>query len=118
MKLSVIIPVYNEKNTIGALFEKVKNVDIEKEIIIVDDCSTDGTKEIVNRFAKDETVRVLCQPENKGKGFAIRTALQYVTGEVVIIQDADLFKVGTLKAPALVGQPDFYFGDQHTFIVQ
>ena len=116
MKLSVIIPVYNEKNTIGALFERVNNVDIEKEIIIVDDCSTDGTKEIVNRFAKDETVRVLCQPENKGKGFAIRTALQYVTGEVVIIQDADLeydpndYKI--LIKPIVDGVTDVVYGSR------
>ncbi|MBI5404052.1 MAG: glycosyltransferase family 2 protein [Ignavibacteriae bacterium] len=116
MKLSIIIPVYNEKNTIGALFEKVKNVDIEKEIIIVDDCSTDGTKEILSQFTKDEIVRVLCQPKNKGKGFAIRTALQHVTGEVVIIQDADLeydpndYKI--LIKPIVDGVADVVYGSR------
>jgi len=91
MLLSVIIPVYNEKNTILKILEKVKSVKIDKEIIIVDDFSTDGTREILESLkGKDEKLKIIFQKKHVGKGFAIRTALKFVEGEIVLIQDADL----------------------------
>lgn len=86
-RLSVIIPVYNERETIAEALRRVKAVPIEKEIIVVDDASTDGSLELL---ARDAEIRLLRHPENRGKGSAIRTALAAVTGDVVIIQDADL----------------------------
>jgi len=89
MKVSIIMPVFNEKDTLPLILEKIKKVKMEKEIIIVDDCSVDGTKEILKRI-DDPRVRIIYHSENKGKGAAIRTAQEYFKGEVVIIQDADL----------------------------
>lgn len=89
MKLSVIMPVHNEVNTIREVLRRVQEVDLEKEIIIVDDCSSDGTREILAQIA-DDGVTVVYHAQNMGKGWAIRTALQYVTGDIIIIQDGDL----------------------------
>jgi glycosyltransferase involved in cell wall biosynthesis len=89
MKISVIIPVFNERDTISKIVELVDKVDIEKEIIIVDDGSTDGTREILNDI-KLSNAKIVFHKKNKGKGASIRTALKYVTGDIVIIQDADL----------------------------
>ena len=89
MKLSVIIPVYNEKNTIEQILEKVLAVPLEKEVILVDDFSKDGSRQILKNINKSGVVTVFHEM-NKGKGAAIRTGLQYVSGDVVIIQDADL----------------------------
>ena len=90
--LSVIIPVYNEKDTILKILEKVQAVGIDKEIIIVDDCSNDGTKEILQNLTKgiNTEIKLIYHTQNHGKGAAIRTALDYVKGNIVIIQDADL----------------------------
>lgn len=90
MKLSVIIPVYNEKDTILTILEKVKNVPLQKEIIIVDDGSTDGTREILEQIRNNKEIKIIFHSENKGKGFAIRSGLKEVTGDIVVIQDADL----------------------------
>lgn len=90
-KVSIIIPVFNEKNTIKALLEKVQNANfsgLEKEIIMVDDCSNDGTTEILRELSKD--YKVLFHEKNQGKGAAIRTAIKEATGDFVVIQDADL----------------------------
>ena len=89
MKLSVIMSAYNEKDTILAALERVKTVAIEKEIIIVDNCSTDGTRELLQQI-NDDGIRIIFQPENLGKGTSIRTAIPYCTGDYTIIQDADL----------------------------
>jgi len=89
MKLSVIVPVFNEENTIEKIIDRVKKVNIDKEIIIVDDGSTDGTREVLEKW-KDENIRVIHHRRNQGKGSAIRTAIPYIEGEVVVIQDADL----------------------------
>lgn len=89
MKLSVIMPVYNEVNTIREIIAKVKGVAIPKEIIIVDDGSSDGTKEILKNINEPD-IKVHFHEKNKGKGGSVRTALKYVTGDIVIIQDADM----------------------------
>lgn len=88
-KLSIIIPVYNEEKTIKELLDKVKNVQIplEKEVIVIDDGSTDGSLEAVNSF---KGIKLIAHRENKGKGAAVKTALRHSTGDIIIIQDADL----------------------------
>jgi len=90
VKLSIIIPVYNEKANIAAVIDAVKTVDLPKEIIVVDDGSTDGTSEILESYKDDETIRIHSSVLNFGKGTAIRVGLKYVTGDIVVIQDADL----------------------------
>lgn len=92
MKLSVIVPVYNEESTIGEVVERVLQVPFDKEVIIVDDGSVDQTGPIVERMrqANLDVVRVYSSPVNFGKGAAIRIGLRFATGDVVIIQDADL----------------------------
>lgn len=91
-KLSVIIPVYNERDTIQEILDRVLGIDLEKEVIVVDDGSVDGTGDILSRLAisLDHTVKVIQHTHNQGKGAAIRTGLAHVTGDVIIIQDADL----------------------------
>ena len=89
MKLSIIIPVFNERETIQSILDRVKSVDIEKELIVVDDGSTDGTRQILEKIDDDEII-AFYHSENRGKGAAIRTAQGRVRGDVVIIQDADL----------------------------
>ena len=91
MKLSVIMPVYNEKNTISKIIDGVLAVPVDKEIIIVDDGSKDGTREWIERCCKDRAgFKVLFHQKNLGKGSAIRAAIPLATGDVLIIQDADL----------------------------
>ena len=90
MKLSVIIPVYNEKNTLPSIISKVQQVSIKKEIIIVDDGSTDGTKELLKGYEKLKDIKIIYQRKNLGKGAAIRAAIPLITGGITIIQDADL----------------------------
>lgn len=98
LKLSVILPAYNEERTIGKVLDAVLHVDlsglpeaVEAEAIVVDDASSDGTAEAVReRIAGNAAARLLRHAENRGKGAAIRTALEVVTGDVVLIQDADL----------------------------
>ena len=89
MEISVIIPVFNEKGIIEEVLRRIKNVKIKKEIIVVDDYSTDGTRQILKKI-HDKEIKVLFHSRNKGKGAAIRTAQPYIAGDVVIIQDADL----------------------------
>lgn len=90
MKLSVIIPCYNEKNTILDILGKIETVSLDKEIIIVDDCSTDGTREILTDVSLNAKAKVYFHDQNQGKGAAIRTGIKHVEGDIVIIQDADL----------------------------
>ncbi|MDP3026550.1 MAG: glycosyltransferase family 2 protein [Nanoarchaeota archaeon] len=113
MKLSVIIPVYNEKKTILEILEKIKSVDIPKEIIVVDDFSTDGTREILRKI-KDRQIKIVFQPRNFGKGHAIRTGIKHVSGNIIIIQDADLEydpqDYHKLVAPILSGEAKVVYG--------
>lgn len=90
-KLSIIMPVFNERNTVVEAIRRSRSVEIpiEREIIVVDDGSDDGTSQIVSQL-QDSTVRVVRHEANRGKGAAIRTGLAYVTGDLVLIQDADL----------------------------
>jgi len=91
LRLSVLIPVYNERETIEVILDQVHSVPIDKEIVCVNDCSTDGTTEILDRLHAEGRIHVLIhQPLNRGKGAAIRTAMKASTGNVVIVQDADL----------------------------
>ena len=90
-KVSILIPVYNEKQTLEKLLEKVEEAPfagLEKEIILVDDCSTDGTKDILKNF--ENKYKVLYHDVNQGKGAALRTGFSVVTGDIAVIQDADL----------------------------
>ncbi|MEO0258013.1 MAG: glycosyltransferase family 2 protein [candidate division WOR-3 bacterium] len=90
MKLSVIIPCYNERQTIEEIIRRVESVNIDKEIIVVDDGSTDGTREILRRITKEKPhVKVIFHEKNQGKGGAVRTGVQHATGDYIIIQDAD-----------------------------
>lgn len=91
MKISVLIPVYNEQETIAKVIEKVLSLNFEKEIIVIDDGSTDQTPEILNKlFKENEKIHIVFQKSNKGKGAAIRTGLKKATGDYVVIQDADM----------------------------
>ncbi len=98
MKLSVLIPVYNEERTLEEIVRRVSSVQIPKEIILVDDGSQDRSREILTRLQDSgnskgdplNDIKVVFQPFNQGKGAALKTALNYVTGNVVIVQDADL----------------------------
>jgi glycosyltransferase involved in cell wall biosynthesis len=90
MNLSVIIPVYNEKNTIREIVRRVKAMNLATEIIIVDDGSKDGTRDVLSELNGTEGVRVILHEKNAGKGAAVRTGLQNANGDVLLIQDADL----------------------------
>jgi glycosyltransferase involved in cell wall biosynthesis len=114
LKLTVIIPAFNEAGTILKVLERVKKVPIEKEVIVVDDASTDGTREILEK--RGEEIRIFFHETNQGKGAAIRTGLSHVTGDLVIIQDADLeydpSEYPHLMAPILDGKADVVYGSR------
>lgn len=116
MRLSVVVPVFNERETIGEILERIQAVNIDKEIIIVDDFSTDGTREILSRDWQREGIVVRFQPQNGGKGSAVRDGLKYVTGDVVVIQDADLEydpeDYHALLRPILAGKAKVVYGSR------
>lgn len=116
-QLSVIIPVYNERDTIRQIIDSILSVDtIEKEIIIVDDYSNDGTRDLLEREIESMVSKVIYHETNQGKGAAIRTALKHVTGEYTIIQDADLEynpkEYPVLLEPMVKGKADVVFGSR------
>lgn len=99
--LSLIIPIYNEEELLSEVLERVRAVPIDKELILVDDCSKDGTPAILAREAEKHGTRVLRHEVNKGKGAAIRTGLVHATGEIVIVQDADM-EYDPMDIPAVI----------------
>ena len=114
MQLSVVIPIYNERATIEELVSRVRRVDLDKEIILVDDCSTDGTRDILIRLAKEEGLLVTYHDRNQGKGAALRTGFAKASGEMIIVQDADLEydpeEYPRLIKPILDGKADMVLG--------
>ena len=120
-KLTVVVPVYNERNTLVEIVRRMRAVElpdnIEREIIVVDDGSTDGTRDVLNQL-KDSTVRVILHEHNKGKGAALRTAFAQATGDYVLVQDADLEYDPNdwpkLSAPVLGGKARVVYGSRFT----
>ncbi|TGK12867.1 glycosyltransferase family 2 protein [Leptospira fluminis] len=118
MKLSIVIPCYNEKQTIKNILETVRKVPFKaKEIIVVDDFSTDGTRELLRTPAfKKLYDRLVLHEKNQGKGAALRTGFQAATGDIVIVQDADLeydpFEIPTVVDPIYKGKADVVFGSR------
>ncbi|HUG08911.1 MAG TPA: glycosyltransferase [Acidimicrobiia bacterium] len=118
-KLSVLMPVYNESRTLRTIVGKVLDapVDMEIELVCVDDCSTDNSLQVLKEMAaSDDRVRVIVQPHNMGKGRAIRTAIEHMTGDVAIIQDADLeydpADYPLVLAPIVQGRADAVYGSR------
>lgn len=119
MKLSVVMPAYNERHTIRTIVAAVLAVElpgIEKELVIVDDGSTDGTRDILAELDGKDGVRVFLQPQNRGKGAAITRGFREATGDIVLVQDADLEYDPTeypiLLRPILDGRADAVYGSR------
>lgn len=118
--LSIVIPVYNELDTIGEILRLVEAAPVSglrKEIVLVDDCSTDGTRDFLRKEVETRAgVRVLYHDRNRGKGAALRTGISHTTGDVVLIQDADLEydprEYPKLLAPILDGRADVVYGSR------
>lgn len=115
--VSIIIPVYNEKTTIEKILKLVEDSDtlsLKKEIIVVDDCSTDGTKNILAKYLKRDTYKVIEKKKNEGKGSCIKKGIAVSTGDIVIIQDADLeytpADYPALLEPMVDGHADVVYG--------
>lgn len=116
LKLSIVIPIYNERETLETLIAKVNAVDYDKEILLIDDFSSDGTREVLKRYENKENFQVLYHDHNQGKGAALRTGFSNVNGDIIIIQDADLeynpADYGTLIEPILDGRADVVYGSR------
>jgi len=119
MKLSVIMPIFNEKDTLEPIVEKVLKVPLEKEIIMVDDGSTDGTRDLLEQYRGREDIKIILHSGNRGKGAAIRTAIGHVTGDVVVIQDADLEydpdDYPSLVRPIVDGETPVVYGSRNLY---
>lgn len=116
LTLSIVIPIYNERDTIRTLVSRVEAVDYEKEIILIDDFSTDGTRDVLKKYEGRENFQVLYHDRNKGKGAALRTGFSKTRGDIIIIQDADLeynpTDYGILLKPILDGLADVVYGSR------
>ena len=117
MKVSVVIPVYNEAATVAELIGRVQAVDVPKEIIVVDDCSNDGTRDVLKRLETQfDNLRVFRQPENLGKGAALRVGFKQAKGDYVLVQDADLeydpADYPVLLKPLIDGKADVVYGSR------
>jgi glycosyltransferase involved in cell wall biosynthesis len=115
--LSVLVPAYNERDTVETLLRRVLAVPVDKDVVVVDDGSSDGTREVLARLARELPIRVLYHERNRGKGAAIRTALAEARGEVVIIQDADLEydpnDYPRLLEPIVRGETNVVYGSRY-----
>lgn len=115
-RLSVVMPVYNERHTIRDIVRRVQAIDIPKELIIVDDGSTDGTAEVLEVLGSHPDIRVIFHGRNQGKGAALRTGIGYARGDVVLVQDADLeydpADYPALLEPILNGRADVVYGSR------
>ncbi len=116
MRVSFIVPAYNEAGTIGEVLDRVTALDLSKQIVVVDDGSTDGTAELVESWAEGREDVVLVRQQNRGKGAAVRAAIPHVDGEIVVIQDADMeydpADVPELIEPIERGAADVVFGSR------
>lgn len=118
IKVSIIIPCFNEIKTIDTILEKVLSAPLpcEREIVIIDDCSTDGTREYLCEYNKSNKVKIILHESNQGKGAALRTGFSKATGEIIIIQDADLEydpnEYQKLLTPILNGLADVVYGSR------
>ncbi len=116
VKLSIVIPVYNEKATIKDVINRVRATPFDKEIVIVDDFSTDGSRELLQDMEHDSDLSVFYHEYNMGKGASLRTGFRHVTGDIVIIQDADLeydpSEYEALVQPILEGKADVVYGSR------
>ncbi|MGZ4755838.1 MAG: glycosyltransferase family 2 protein [Acidimicrobiia bacterium] len=118
-KLSVIVPVYNERNTVVEILRRMRTVELplDREFVVVDDGSDDGTHSVLTQLG-DSTVKIVTHPQNRGKGAAIRTGLEHVTGDLVLIQDADLEydpdDWPKLLTPMLKGRAKVVYGSRIT----
>lgn len=118
MKVSIVIPCYNEKRTIDTILRRVRDVPLtlEREIIVVDDCSTDGTRDLLTAWQGVDGVRVIFHEVNRGKGAALRTGFAHASGDIIIIQDADLEydpnEYPKLLKPILDGKADIVYGSR------
>jgi len=115
-KLSILVPVYNERRTIQQILARVRALPVPKEVIVVDDGSTDGTAEVLRGIREDNELRIFFHPRNQGKGAAIRTAMERARGSVVAIQDADLEydpnELLQLIRPIVAGEADVVYGSR------
>jgi glycosyltransferase involved in cell wall biosynthesis len=121
MLLSVIIPTYNEIKTLEAIVEKIRQVDLSPwglnlDLVVVDDCSQDGTLDVARRLADEGRIRLICHEKNQGKGAALKTGFQAAQGEAILIQDADLEydpeEYPKLIKPILEGKADVVYGSR------
>lgn len=114
--LSVVIPVFNERKTLLPLLQRVREVDIAKEIVLVDDGSTDGTRDLLSELEGETDLQVVLHPENRGKGAAVRTGFKHARGEIIVIQDADLEydprEFPRLIRPIQEGRADAVYGSR------